>query len=598
MGRKVSTTECDTDAASQSHSPKCLSEGEVLQPVPKTVGSDDWPIYLLKDAVVYGKDGETPANLLHTELEGPFSIRGKLVVDRDYHHFRILKDKEYKDCLVEVTNVRGFSIGDGPITLWANGKAGWFEIKPAAIYQDIYSKMTEAIELYYILCDVHTDAKSRGKGKNQKPLDVEQVFDKYIQQKGNKFTQAKMKRLCLEHAKFLLSQMKNRSSAAMGWKTTPFFKWLVQNSPDASKQHKPTGRQASISATGHSHQSGGKGNPASSQVAITKPMDTAATLVKFMNDLHTFGFLRIPRMNIRSLARIMYERFEITDEDLAKEVIEVHAKTIYHGLGEEWAGSPIYHRLEILSTGQKGTDTECRKQAIGVVLLTRDGVEDELVENNSREKTRPSQREVAEPSATPEPVHRRAGKGAGKGAGKAAGLRLKSTPASQQKRSPTPNDDEPELRAAKRQKMKGASLQDESAEDEFDEDEEEGDDAADDEDELSIEFDLQSTVLPSSAPQGPNGLWTCHKEACGHTIPNADEPDGRAKVQSHFLWHADEIAAREDLVIEAQRPYLPISNLLDKLRRLGEVARLREDDGEKTADGKDAPAPIKRRLAA
>ncbi|KFY77935.1 hypothetical protein V499_02804 [Pseudogymnoascus sp. VKM F-103] len=579
MGRKVSTTECDTDAASQSRSTKCLSEEEVLQPVSKTIGSDDWPIYLLQDAVVYGKDGETLANLLHTELEGPFSIRGKLVVDRDYHHFRILKDKEYKDCLVEVTNVRGFSIGDGPITLWANGKAGWFEIKPAPIYQEIYNRMTEAIELYYILCDIHTDTKSRGKGKSQKPPDVEQVLDKCIKEKGNKSTQAKMKKLCLEHAKFLLSQMKNRSSADMGWKTTPFFKWLVQNSPDITKQHNPTGRQASISAT---DQSGSKGKPASSQAAKNKPIGAAATILQFMNDLHTSGFLRIPRMNIRSLARIMYERFEIIDEDLAKEVIQVHAKTIYHGLGEEWAGSPIFHKLEILSTGhQKVADAECHKQAIGLVLLMRDGIEDE-------------KREVAEPSPTPEPVHRRAGKGAGKGAGKAAGLRLKSTPASQQKRSPTPYDDEPDMRSAKRQKMKDAAAKEESAEDEFEEDEDEGDDG----DELPIEFDLESTVLPSSAPQGPNGLWTCHKEACGHTIPNAGEPDGRAKVQSHFLWHADEIAARENLVIEAQRPYLPISNLLDKLKRLGEMARLREDDGEKTAAGKDAPAPIKRRLAA
>lgn len=389
--------------------------------------------------------------------------------------------------------------------------------------------------------------------------------------------------------------MKNRSSAAMGWKTTPFFKWLVQNSPDVTKQHKPTERQVGITATEYSHQSGGKGKSVSSQAATKKPMGTAPTIIQFMSDLHTSGFLRIPRMNVRSLARIMYERFEINDEDLAKEVIHVHAKTIYHGLGDEWAGSPIYHKLEILSTeNQKITDAEYRKQAIGLVLLMREGVEDELADSNSRGKTRPSQHEVAEPSTTPEPVHRRAGKGAGKGAGKAAGLRLKSTPASQQKRSPTPNDEEPDRRAAKRQKMKGAIAQDESAEDEFEDNEEEGGD----EDELSMELDLESTVLPSSAPQGPNGLWTCHKEACGHTIPNADEPDGRVKVQSHFLWHADEIAARENLVIEAQRPYLPVSNLLDKLRRLGEVARLREDDEEKTTDGKDAPEPIKRRLAA
>lgn len=399
-----------------------------------------------------------------------------------------------------------------------------------------------------------------------------------------------MKRVCFEHAKFLLSQMKNRSSAEMGWKTTPFFKWLVQNSPDATKQQNSTGRQTSISALDHSVQSYGKGKSTPSLAATKKPMGTAATIVQFMYDLHTSGFLRIPRMNIKSLARAMYERFEIKGEDLAKDVIQSHAKTIYRELGGEWASSPIYHKLEILSTGhQKVMDAQCHKQAVELVLLLRDGAEDELA-NNSSETTGPSQRKLTEPSPTPEPMHRKAGKGAGK----AAGLRLMSTPGSQQKRSPTPNDEEPDMRSAKRQKMKSTAAHDESTEDEFDDDDEEGDG----DDDLVMEFDLQSTVLPSSAPQGPNGLWTCHKEACGHTIPNADEPDGRAKVQSHFLWHADEIAARENLVIEAQRPYLPIGNLLDKLRRLGEAARLRGDDGEKATDGKDAPEPIKRRLAA
>lgn len=86
MGRKASTIE--TDITFKSHAPKILSEGEVLQPVSRTIKSDDWPIYLLKDAIVYGKDDESPANLLHAEFEGPFSIRGKLVVDRDYQHLR------------------------------------------------------------------------------------------------------------------------------------------------------------------------------------------------------------------------------------------------------------------------------------------------------------------------------------------------------------------------------------------------------------------------------------------------------------------------------------------------------------------------------
>jgi len=95
MARKAATTVAsDNDASSQSQSQsqsqtaRLLSEEEVLQPAPWGISTDDWPIYLLKDAVVYSKDGKTPANLLHAELEGPFSIHGKLEVDREHGHLR------------------------------------------------------------------------------------------------------------------------------------------------------------------------------------------------------------------------------------------------------------------------------------------------------------------------------------------------------------------------------------------------------------------------------------------------------------------------------------------------------------------------------
>ena len=74
--------------------------------------------------------------------------------------------------------MRGFSIGLGPITIWAMGRSGWFEIKPAPIYQAIYDIMTEAIDLYYALYDIHAELESRTKGKKQKSPDVGQVFEK------------------------------------------------------------------------------------------------------------------------------------------------------------------------------------------------------------------------------------------------------------------------------------------------------------------------------------------------------------------------------------------------------------------------------------
>lgn len=79
MVRKASSA-VSNDAGASSP-PRVLSEEEVLQSAPRVDNTDDWPIYLLTNAVVYGKDPETPVNLLHAELDGPFTVRGQLRVE-------------------------------------------------------------------------------------------------------------------------------------------------------------------------------------------------------------------------------------------------------------------------------------------------------------------------------------------------------------------------------------------------------------------------------------------------------------------------------------------------------------------------------------
>jgi hypothetical protein len=135
-----------------------------------------------------------------------------------------------------------------------------------------------------------------------------------------------------------------------------------------------------------------------------------------------------------------------------------------------------------------------------------------------------------------------------------------------------------------------------------------------DEDEVEVDamegLTLTSEPILSSSPQGPNGLWSCQREGCAYQVAAADKPDGRAKVRTHFLQHADEIAEREALVREESKPYLPTrlvalvvikkshlliknSHLLEMLRSLGESARLAE---ERKIGGRTVPQPIKRRL--
>jgi hypothetical protein len=88
-------------------------------------------------------------------------------------------------------------------------------------------------------------------------------------------------------------------------------------------------------------------------------------------------------------------------------------------------------------------------------------------------------------------------------------------------------------------------------------DEPEGED-----DEENIELTLTSEPIPSSEPQGPNGLWTCYVRGCSYSVASADESEGKEKIRVHFLEHADELDAREQLVLQEARPHMPVKYVI------------------------------------
>ena len=56
---------------------------------------------------------------------------------------------------IEVTDINRWAIGDGPATLWVAGKGGWWEVKPAASYRQVYYGILDAITLWYSIADAH-----------------------------------------------------------------------------------------------------------------------------------------------------------------------------------------------------------------------------------------------------------------------------------------------------------------------------------------------------------------------------------------------------------------------------------------------------------
>jgi len=147
--------------------------------------------------------------------------------------------------------------------------------------------------------------------------------------------------------------------------------------------------------------------------------------------------------------------------------------------------------------------------------------------------------------------------------GKVAALRLVGSNPAMKRLSPSPSDDEAgEGPSSKRPRMSHLTISDDSEitqssndltpylETEGLEEDEDGVDAMEG-------LTLKSEPILSSSPQGPNGLWSCQRKGCNYKVGAADKPGGRAKVQAHFLQHADEIAEREALVREESKPYLP-----------------------------------------
>jgi hypothetical protein len=55
---------------------------------------------------------------------------------------------------------------DGNYAIWAEGKAGWFEIRPAPSYESIYECMIEAVQLLYFVTDIYNETRKKGGGPN------------------------------------------------------------------------------------------------------------------------------------------------------------------------------------------------------------------------------------------------------------------------------------------------------------------------------------------------------------------------------------------------------------------------------------------------
>ncbi|KAH8725840.1 hypothetical protein GQ44DRAFT_706604 [Phaeosphaeriaceae sp. PMI808] len=332
-------------------------EEDVLKPVdPSITDSDQWAIFTLSNAqVVYESNGE-PASLLAAYTDTPVRVTGRLETPGRGLSKYLLK-KSYKPIDIEVRNVMRFSYGemtDGDFAIWAQGKAGWFEIRPAPHYHEIYQDMVEAVELLYFVTDIYSESRKKSGGPSPQLIFQEYAEDERFSCNSPEAAKA----IFHKHHIFLVMCFLIRAQGII-WSNTSiyqYFRRLYTKDLETCKA-RIEGRHAEMQPKGRSQTVHGKVTVAKSEGVPPKKDDNwweAAALFELMQKAVNQGVVRAGRnqVTLDRVAQLIVKRYEIEELETAHNVLLVHGKNLCYIMDHPrrksvrfFADEPIYREL-------------------------------------------------------------------------------------------------------------------------------------------------------------------------------------------------------------------------------------------------------------
>ncbi|KAI1514518.1 hypothetical protein L13192_09314 [Pyrenophora tritici-repentis] len=373
-----------------------VPEAEILRPLDASnTNSDDWEIFVLSDArVVYESNGK-PASLLAAYADTPLKVEGRLETP-GRNQLKYLLKKPYKPTEIEIRNVTRFSYGemtDGAYVMWAQGKAGWFEIRPTAAYKPIYDDMVQAVQLLYFVTDVYSESRKKGGGPS-----AELIFQEYAEDVRFPCNDVAMvERLFDHHHLFLMMCFLNKAQG-LSWSSTSLYQRFRRRFPQDFDDCKARieGRYSQVHP-GRSAKSAPVLVPAStptpaptlqkarSKTPLSKPTEApkkddnwweAAVLFEFIQKAVNQKVLRAGRNQITldRVAELVVRRYEIEELETAKNVLLVHAQNLCYMMDHPrrktiqfFSAEPIYQEL----AGGHNLPAAEQRRAEGVELKPR-----------------------------------------------------------------------------------------------------------------------------------------------------------------------------------------------------------------------------------
>ncbi|KAF1940062.1 hypothetical protein EJ02DRAFT_407224 [Clathrospora elynae] len=377
------------------------SEAKILKPVDSTTHSDDWEIFVLSDArIVYEGNGK-PASLLAAYADTPLRVEGRLETP-GRSQLKCLLKKPYKPIDIEIRNVTRFSYGemtDGAYVIWAQGKAGWFEIRPAAHYKPIFDDMVRAVQLLYFVTDIYSEPRKRGGGPS-----AQLVFQEYAEDERFPCSDpATAEAIFDQHHVFLMMCFLNKAQG-LGWSNTPLYQFFRGKYPQdlesckarvggrysqlQPERQERTSKSSSASAPApKSIVTSAKSRTERGKMVMPRQSDApkkddnwweAAALFEFMQKAVNQQVLRAGRnhITIDRVAELTIKRYEIEEVETARSVLLVHARNLCYMMDHPrrqnirfFASEPIYQEL-LAGHSLSAAD---QRRAEGVELRPRRG---------------------------------------------------------------------------------------------------------------------------------------------------------------------------------------------------------------------------------
>ncbi|CAH0024257.1 unnamed protein product [Clonostachys rhizophaga] len=245
-------------------------ESTVLRTLPPETASNPWPCFELRDAVVLNKDGTALENALNVLLDGPFIVRGTMVIDEDDQR-EYLVGRFKNEVPIEIKSCSLYSIGEAPgedakgeppslQVLWVAGQGGWFEVNPAPAYQLMHRKIREAIKLYYTIYDIYDTFGAQTLNRQSKtsntsdPIErLAPVFLQYAIRVGDGSTVEEVAARCNEIAPFLLCQFLKTDEEYNDWKKTYLYRWLTSNHKAMNEAPPRSHKESSVNSDSTAH---------------------------------------------------------------------------------------------------------------------------------------------------------------------------------------------------------------------------------------------------------------------------------------------------------------------------------------------------------